>query len=127
MQSSAEHGYAQVRKSTASGREVEIQLLTKIAAEMANADPSTPEGFRELVTAVHRNMEMWTALIVDLLQEENKIDQTLKVGLLKLGQFSLVHSRKVVCRQAEPEVLISINRQIAAGLKAQAQNNAEAA
>ncbi len=126
MSSIAEQGYGQVRRETATPRTVEHKVLMSIAAEIEAADPSTPDGYRALGIAIHRNTELWTAFAADLSSTTNPLDDQLKAGLISLANFSIKHGLDVLSGGADRTSLVNINRTVAAGL-AQAASNNEAA
>ena len=117
----AQAGYTQMRKASASPRQIEAELLTSIASSLeAAADPENG-SYAALANAVHRNTQLWTALLVDLAAPENSLDDHLKAQLISLGAFSIRHGNKVLAKEEGVETLVRINRSIAAGLRAAAE------
>jgi flagellar protein FlaF len=117
MTYSAQNGYSQIRRETASPRQVEYQVLTQIAAELETADPKSPAGYRMLAAAVQRNTELWSTLAADLMDTSNACDASLKVNLLNIANFAIQHGAAVLRGEADQGPLADINRTVAAGLK----------
>lgn len=122
----AQTGYTQMRKASASPRQIEAELLTAIASSLEVAADPENGSYTALANAIHRNAQLWTALLADLAMPENSLDDQLKAQLISLGAFSMRHGNKVLSKEEGCEPLIRINRSIAAGLRAAAEN-AEAA
>ncbi|MEM6650604.1 MAG: flagellar biosynthesis regulator FlaF [Pseudomonadota bacterium] len=112
-----EAGYGQIRRDTASPRQVEYRVLTSIAAEIEAADPATPQGYRELALALQRNKQLWEALAVDLSNPDNPLDDSLKANLIGLAGYSVKTGQAVLQGEEDRLVLVNINRTVAAGLK----------
>lgn len=113
----AHAGYTQMRKVTASPRQIEAELLTSITADLEAAVGKGEKGFPALVEALHRNTKLWTALVTDLASDGNALDAELRARLISLGTFSIRFAQKVLTKEEGPEPLININRAIAAGLR----------
>ncbi len=124
MYSSAEHGYAHMRRQTSSPRAIERSVLMRAANDLAAADPDTLEGYKALAEAVRRNTKIWSAMATDLACSGNGLPDDLRAQLLSLAVFAEKHGRKVLSRQADRQVLININRAVAKGLEAAAQEAA---
>jgi len=110
--------YGKTAKVVANPREHEANLLTK-AAQQLNAvkNPFDPrsDAFRE---ALVYNRKLWTVFASSVVGDDNPLPQQIKQNIANLGIFVLKHTVSV---QANPtpdklDVLININREIAAGL-----------
>ncbi|WP_051882074.1 flagellar biosynthesis regulator FlaF [Parvularcula oceani] len=124
MYSSAEQGYAHMRRQTSSPRAIERSVLTRAASDLAAADPDTLEGYKALAEAVRRNTKIWSAMATDLASSANGLPDDLRGQLLSLAVFAEKHGRKVLSGQGDRQVLININRAVAKGLEAAAQEAA---
>ena len=120
MYQDAQAGYAQARKQTLSPRGAERALLLDLAGRLGRKD----QPFPDLADAVHRNVQLWTTLAVDLSEAKNPLPAALKASLISLSGFVLRHSGLVLREGADPTVLADLNRSIAAGLAAPAQSAA---
>lgn len=116
--------YRSVEKATLSGRELEASVLFKAAQKLAEAKAKL-EGARDLETldeALRYNQRVWTLFQSELMEPGNPLPQPIKDNLLALIGFI---DRRTFSLMADPDparldVLIGINRNIAAGLQGQA-------
>jgi flagellar biosynthesis activator protein FlaF len=123
---------------TASPLTVEIMAFQKItgALERAQADArqdlsaqpvlATQRHVR-LCDAVHQNSRLWLTLIDDLSDPANGLPAELKARLGSLAATSVRHGQRVVGGHATLNLLIDINRAIAAGLMQARANAAKSA
>lgn len=118
MSALAHAGYAQTRKVTANPRQIEAQLFAQIAAELELASSEGNGSKTALAAAVHRNNQLWNALLTDLANPENGLGAELRAQLISLGTFSVRHGSKVLAGDAAAKSLIDINRALSAGLRA---------
>ena len=110
--------YGKTAKVVANPREHEANLLTKAAQQLsAVKDPFEPRSdkFRD---ALIYNRKLWTVFAGSVTGDDNPLPDQIKQNIANLGIFILKHTVSV---QASPspeklDVLISINREIAAGL-----------
>lgn len=95
----------------------EAWALIEAARRMSDAS-NKPEERDALVTAIRLNWRLWTILQVDLMSDENPMPEEIRVNLLNLSNFIDRHTVELLSDPdpAKVEVLISINRNIAAGL-----------
>lgn len=75
----------------------------------------------ELDEALTNNRKLWTVLVAGISSEENAMPLEVKQNVLGLGMFIFKHTISLIAEH-EPnpkrlDVLININRQIAAGLR----------
>lgn len=117
MSALAHAGYNQTRKLTATPRQIEAQIFSRIAADIEAASVNKKETYRELAEAIHQNTKLWSLLITDLASEENAYPDELKANLINLGTFSIRQGRSVLAGSAEAQPLVEINRSVAAGLR----------
>jgi flagellar biosynthesis activator protein FlaF len=83
---------------------------------------SDPERDRALEIALRYNQRLWTFFQVSLLDENNPLPQIVKEGVLRLSAFVDRRIFEVLAYPASEklDILIAINSNIAAGLKASA-------
>jgi len=77
-------------------------------------------SFAEKDEALTYNRKLWTILITSATSEESELPQDIKNNLASLGVFVFKHTMAILV-EPEPDkldTLISINRNIAAGLRA---------
>jgi flagellar protein FlaF len=74
----------------------------------------------ELGDALTYNRKLWTVLVTSVTRPENPLPQPIKHNIMTLGMFIFSHTLDVLI-EPKPErlgVLININRELAAGLRA---------
>ena len=114
---SALHSYNQFHKAGGAPRETEGRALLEAARRLSEAQqkPEDRNGLRE---AARLNWRLWTIFQAELSAPECPVPQEIRVNMLNLCNF--VDRRTVaVLAEAKPQlldVLINVNRQIAAGL-----------
>lgn len=118
------NAYSRAQQATYSGREAEAAVLMKGAALLRHVQLhwSTPERDRALDSALRYNQRLWTFFQVALLDEANPLPQKVKDEVLRLSAFV---DKRIFDILAFPSaeklnILIAINTNIAAGLKASA-------
>ena len=118
MQEAAQ-AYQRTAQQTAAPREQEAQLLLQAASQLQAIAEGGLTDRREIAAAIRFNRTLWTVLATSATNAANPLPEALKHSVAQLGVFILNHSLKL---EIQPErerfgVLISINRQIAAGLR----------
>ena len=114
---SALHSYNRFHKAGGAPRETEGRALLEAARRLSEAqqNPDDRKGLRE---AARLNWRLWTIFQAELSAPECPVPQEIRVNMLNLCNF--VDRRTVaVLAEAKPQlldVLINVNRQIAAGL-----------
>ncbi len=123
MRQQAALAYQQAAKRTVSPRELEANILSKSAANLARIRDDW-EGLRdELPDALLYNRKLWTVFLETVTREDSPLPKALRENVANLGIFVLKHTIEI---QAEPaasklDVLVNINRELAAGLRANVQ------
>jgi flagellar protein FlaF len=120
MQNLAAESYARTGKVTASPRALEASLLSKAAGRL-QAVRDDWEGRRgELDAALTFNRKLWTVFVSSVIREDNPLPRDLKQNVANLGIFVFNHTLGIQVDPAPHKLgaLISINRQLAEGLRA---------
>ena len=112
--------YASTAKitATANPRELEASLLLKAAARIQTLKDQWPGANGELSNALNFNRKLWTILTTSATKADNPLPLEIKNNIANLGLFIFKRSLEVEI-EPQPEklaVLVSINRNIAAGL-----------
>lgn len=120
MHHQATQAYQQVAKRTASPRDLEATLLTKAAGNLQRIRDDWERAQGDLYSALKFNRKLWTVFLSSATREDNPMPQAIRQNIANLGMFVMSHSIKL---EANPQpaplnVLININREIAAGLRA---------
>ena len=127
MNSNALRAYDHVSKTTLSGPEVEAAVLTKAATKLKHCQDNWHADGREteLNDALKFNQRMWSIFQGELEREDNPLQGGLRRDVLRLSAFV---DRRILEIMAYPEpeklsAIISINRNIAAGLRQRPTEN----
>ena len=117
----AASAYSKVAQATQSPRELEAAILIKAATKLQAIRDDWEGKRRELADALTYNRKLWTILVSSATEEANPLPVPIKQNLANLGIFIFNHTLAVMTQPA-PErlgILITINREIAAGLRTQ--------
>ena len=123
MQNQAAKAYQQVGRQTTSPRELEANLLSKSASNLQRLkDEWDTQTRNDLSSALLFNRRLWTVFVSSATREDSSLPIDLRENIANLGIFIM---KQTVALQASPgpqklDVLININRQLAAGLRANA-------
>ena len=117
----AASAYARVAKATQSPRELEASVLLKAASRLQAVREDWDGRRAELDEALTFNRKLWTILVTSVTDADNPLPQAIKNNMANLAIF--VFERTItIMTEPGPEklsALITINREIAAGLRAQ--------
>lgn len=120
MHNQAAAAYQNTGQKTATGRELEANLLLKAAAQLQitldNWQDEAPASLHEALTY---NRRLWTILTTSVVDEQNPLPDEVKENLGSLGAFILKHTLDLMLKPEPDRVktLITINRNIAQGLR----------
>jgi flagellar protein FlaF len=116
--------YAKTAQATGNPRELEAQLLLRAAAKLQAIKDGTPTEQDGFISAVRYNRRLWLVFANSIGRSENPLPREIKQNVANLANFIINHSMKLESDHARaPErvgILININREIAAGLRANA-------
>jgi flagellar protein FlaF len=120
MQNSAALAYQQVGKQTINPRLLEANLLSRAAGQLQRVRDEWDNERAELGAALAFNRKLWTVFLGSVTGEQSELPKSLRENIANLGLFVMKQTMSI---QAEPvagklTVLININREIAAGLRA---------
>lgn len=113
--------YDQIRRTTQNGRDLEAEVLSKAALRLQQCRDHWGEekDSGPLHEALKYNQRIWTVFQAELEKPENPLPDELKRNLLRLSLFIDRRTLEVFA-DPQPEkldILIAINRNIAAGLR----------
>src|SRR4051812_11448670 len=113
--------YQQQQKRSLSPREVEAMAFTKAAVLLEEAKQKT-NNIEEYSKALRFNHLLWTIIQADLTEPENSLPNEIKANVMSLSIFVDKQTTKAMrsSNAADLDVLININRNLAAGLRTQA-------
>ncbi len=106
-------------QATQSPRELEATILMKAATRLQAIRDDWEAKQPELDEALTYNRKLWTVLVSSATEATNPLPATIKQNVANLGIFVFNHT---VALMSEPRperlgVLITINRELAAGLR----------
>ena len=119
LQAGSYNAYGAATVATGTPRAIEYQVFSQVTGEL-NRALQEGKSFADLAGALNRNMELWTALTVDLAVRDNALPDALRGQLLSLAAFTKNHTTRVLEREAEAGVLVEINTAVMRGLRGQA-------
>lgn len=116
--------YQSVEKSTLSGRDLEASVLMKAAARLqeVQANWGAADRDEQLDQALRYNQRVWSFFQAEVSMPDNPLPAEIKQNILALSVFV---DRRVFEVMAYPaaeklDILVNINRNIAAGLRGDA-------
>ena len=119
--------YNSISSRTSSGREVEAAVLTKAANKLKSCQNNWDDGGHEarLDEALKYNQRLWSIFQGELSREDNPLPSDVRNNLVVLGAFV---DKRIFETMAFPspeklDIVISINQNIAAGLRSSAVDN----
>lgn len=120
MQHQAADAYARTSKVTASPRALEASLLARAATRLQAVRDDWTGRQQELEAALTFNRKLWTLFVSAVARQDNPLPREIKQNIANLGIFVFNQTLSV---QVEPQPqklgsLITINRQLAEGLRA---------
>ena len=127
MQNQAVSAYSKVAKQTASPRQLESNLLSKAAVNLQRIRDNWEDARTDLSEAMMFNRRLWTVFMTSVTRDDNPLPAPIRQNVANLGIFIMNHQRELLA-SPEPQkldVLININRELAAGLRAMAPSDDE--
>ncbi|MEX2520261.1 MAG: flagellar biosynthesis regulator FlaF [Paracoccaceae bacterium] len=113
---SATYGGAQL--AVKSPRQIEYQAFARITHALGVAAAEVgPAAFPRLAAALHDNLKLWTVIATDVALPGNALPNPLRARLFYLAEFTRVHTKRVLAREAEAAALIEINTTVMRGLR----------
>ena len=121
MYSSPLQAYETVNKTTMSGREIEAAVLNQAALKLKNCQDNwdTDDRDERLNAALEFNQQIWSIVQGELLKADNPLPQQIRQNLLALSAFIDKRIFEIMAFPSPEKlnIVIDINRNIAAGLK----------
>ena len=110
--------YRNVARQTSSPRELEATLLLQAAARLQSVHDTWDESKSQLDDALRFNRKLWSVFLSEMTDSAHPMPKALRQNVANLGLFVMNHTVAVL-RDPRPDQLgslISINRELAAGL-----------
>jgi flagellar protein FlaF len=114
----AAQAYGKVAKDTASPRELEATLLLGAAARLQAICDGWDGTASQLDAALVYNRKLWSIFLTSVTRDDNPLPRELRQNIANLGLFVMNRTVSLAADRSPERVgsLISINRQLAAGL-----------
>ncbi|HET9904778.1 MAG TPA: flagellar biosynthesis regulator FlaF [Xanthobacteraceae bacterium] len=118
----AAQAYGKIAKETAPPRELEAQLLLGAAARLQAVYEGWEAKRSELDDALLYNRKLWSIFLTSVTRADNPLPREIRQNIANLGVFVLSQTIEIAAERRRERLLplISINREIAAGLLARA-------
>jgi flagellar protein FlaF len=110
--------YGAIAKQTASPRELEADLLLNAAAKLQTIRDGWDTRYPELDAALLYNRKLWSIFVTSATSPENPLPVPIRQNVANIGLFVFKQTLAVLAdpRPDNLRSLISINRELAAGL-----------
>lgn len=124
MQNQALQAYQQVAKQTVPPRDLEANLLSTAAAHFQRIREDWGLLSGELPTALLFNRKLWTVFLTSVTDSESQLPEPVRQNIANLGIFVLSQTAELQIAPAPEklDILIKINRELAAGLRGSAED-----
>jgi flagellar protein FlaF len=119
MYQTGANAYQQTTKAVETARERESALLMRAAASIQKVKDEWPASSEQLEPALNFNRKLWSVFMTSVTKEDSPLPDELRQNIANLGIFVMNQTREMFL-EPEPqklEVLVRLNRQIAAGLR----------
>ena len=118
MQHAAAQAYGKVASQTSSPREMEANLLLKAAARLQAVSDAWGVDRDQVDEALLYNRKLWSVFVTSVTRADNPLPEPVRQNVANLGMFVMNQTISVMTEPKREKLtsLISINREIAAGL-----------
>ena len=118
MRNAAAQAYGKVAKETAGPRDLEASLLLRAAARLQAVRDNWEAATGDLDDALLYNRKLWSVFLASVTRDDHPLPKELRQNIANLGIFVMNHTIALTADRRPERLgsLISINREIAAGL-----------
>ena len=111
--------YGKVARATGSQRSLEADLLLMAASRLQAIHDSWDAKRVDLDAALRYNRKLWTIFLSEVTSSTNPLPAEIRQNVANLGLFVMKHTISVLTDPQPRQLnsLISINRELAAGLR----------
>lgn len=119
MQQSGALAYQTIARQTVSPRDLEANLLSRSAAQLQRIRENWEQQHEQLRGALTFNRKLWNVFLTSATSTESPLPQAIRQNVANLGLFVLSHTLRTEAnpQASKLDVLITINRELAAGLR----------
>jgi flagellar biosynthesis activator protein FlaF len=116
---SAAQAYGAVARQVASPRDLEADLLLKAASKLQAVQDGWDQTKPQLNQALLYNRKLWTILVTSITAPNHPMPKEIRQNVATLGLFILHRTTELLAKPVPEQLtsLISINRELAAGLR----------
>lgn len=124
MQNQAVQAYQQVARQTVGPRDLEANLLSTAAAHFQRIREEWDLLWAELPTALKFNRKLWTVFLTSVLDDESQLPLPVRQNIANLSIFVMTHTAElqIAPTPEKLDILVKINRELAAGLRGSASD-----
>jgi flagellar biosynthesis activator protein FlaF len=111
--------YARTAQQTLQGRALEAHVLLKAAAKLQGIRDQWETRQGELPEALLSNRKLWTVFVTAMSDESCQLPSMVRSNIINLGMFVFNRTLQMAvdAKPTQLNVLIDINRNLAAGLR----------
>ncbi len=99
-------------------RGTEYEALADVTRAIRKAATEGRPAFKALVSALHRNRQLWTIFASSVADPENGLPAPLRAQIFYLFEFTMHHTSEILAGRADAGPLIEVNTSIMQGLRA---------
>ena len=114
----AAQAYGKVATQTSRPRELEADLLLKAAARLQAVSDAWDADRDQIDEALLYNRKLWSVFLTSVTRQDNPLPELVRQNVANLGLFVMNQTLSLMAEPRREKLvpLISINREIAAGL-----------
>jgi flagellar protein FlaF len=115
----AAQAYGKVAKQTSSPRDLEANLLLKAAARLQAVSDGWDKAGDQIEDALLYNRKLWSIFLTSVTKQDNPLPEAVRQNVANLGIFVMNQTMSLITEPKREKLgaLISINRELAAGLQ----------
>ncbi|MEM8771400.1 MAG: flagellar biosynthesis regulator FlaF [Pseudomonadota bacterium] len=119
----AQNAYSSAARTTGTPRAIEYKVFSQVTAALMRAEKNKDKDKTNFITALSKNLQLWTVLGADAANENNQLTDTLRGQVFYLFEFTRDHTNKILSGQSDLSAapLIDINNAIISGLRSTAK------
>jgi len=111
----AHTAYRATSLQTKTDRSLEYEAIARITTKLKSVSKADA-SFGDLVSAVDENRRLWNFIASSVSDQGNQLPKNLKAQLFFLSEFTSLHTKKILQKEADVLPLIDINLSVMRGL-----------
>lgn len=119
MQHQGALAYQRTTQQTANPRDLEANLLARLASRLQQIRDTWPAHFDQLEETLNKNRKVWSIFVSAVTKDESPLPDPVRQNIANLGIFVMGQTYELMASPSPEKLdaLININRQISAGLR----------